>query len=139
MEHTLELYNADNELIAWVNSDGTVGGEAAEDITVTTEAPVIDESTVTPITGTVKVYYDGTSWTKIASYYDGEEYTWKDFNGAYVLNRDYQFNLKFKDTNNTESSVYKVLTKGSFIFHQNGQWEKIEDNGNLPPYVAPTE
>ena len=135
MEHEVELYNADNELIAWVNSDGTVGGDAAEDITVTTDAPEIDDSTVIPIMGTVKVYYDGNSWTKIASYYDNEEYVWKDFNGAYVLNRDYQFHLKFKDANNTESTVYTVMKKGSFIFHENGSWEKLEDNGDLPPYT----
>lgn len=129
----IELYNENNERVAYVDDDGNVGG---------TEADLIEKGempeatiTVTPITGTVKIFYDGTSWTHIASYYNGQGYEWKDFNGAYVLNRDYQFYLKFKDANGIESKVYTVLKKGAFLFHEDGTWVKLDDNGELPPYV----
>ena len=129
----IELYNENNERVAYVDNDGNVGGTEAELI----EKGEMPEATitVTPITGTVKIFYDGSSWTQIASYYDGEEPVWKDFNGAYVLNRDYQFYLKFKDANGTESKIYTVLKKGAFLFHEDGTWEKLDDNGELPPYV----
>ena len=130
----IELYNENNERVAYVDNDGTIGG---------TEAGLIEKGempeatiTVTPITGTVKIFYDGTSWTHIASYYNGQGYEWKDFNGAYVINRDYQFYLKFKDAKGTESKVYTVLKKGAFLFHENGTWEKLDDKGELPPYVS---
>ena len=130
----IELYNENNERVAYVDDNGNVGG---------TEAGLIEKGempeatiTVTPITGTVKIFYDGTSWTHIASYYNGQGYEWKDFNGAYVINRDYQFYLKFKDAKGTESKVYTVLKKGSFLFHEDGTWEKLDDKGELPPYVS---
>lgn len=129
----IELYNENNERVAYVDDDGNVGG---------TEANLIEKGempeatiTVTPVTGDVKIFYDGTSWTHIASYYNGQGYEWKDFNGAYVINRDYQFYLKFKDAKGTESKVYTVLKKGSFLFHEDGTWEKLDDKGALPPYV----
>lgn len=129
----IELYNENNERVAYVDDDGNVGG---------TEAGLIEKGempeatiTVTPVTGDVKIFYDGTSWTHIASYYNGQGYEWKDFNGAYVINRDYQFYLKFKDAKGTESKVYTVLKKGSFLFHEDGTWEKLDDKGALPPYV----
>lgn len=130
----IEIYNENDEMVAYVDDDGTIGGTEAELI----EKGEMPEATITtsPITGDVKIFYDGTSWTQIASYYDGQGYEWKDFNGAYVINRDYQFNLKFKDANGTESKVYIVMKKGSFLFHENGTWEKIEDKGELPPYVS---
>lgn len=129
----IELYNENNEIVAYVDDDGNVGG---------TEAGLIEKGempeatiTVTPVTGDVKIFYDGTSWTHIASYYNGQGYEWKDFNGAYVINRDYQFYLKFKDANGTESKIYTVLKKGTFLFHEDGTWEKLDDKGALPPYV----
>ena len=129
----IELYNENNERVAYVDDDGNVGG---------TEAGLIEKGempeatiTVTPITGTVKIFYDGSSWTHIASYYDGEEPVWNDFNGAFIINRDYQFSLKFKNANGVESKVYTVLKKGAFLFHENGTWVKLEDKGVLPPYV----
>lgn len=129
----IELYNENNERVAYVDDGGNVGG---------TEANLIEKGempeatiTVTPITGTVKIYYDGSSWTHIASYYNGEEPVWNDFNGAFIINRDYQFYLKFKNANGTESKVYTVLKKGAFLFHEDGTWVKLEDKGELPPYV----
>ena len=129
----IELYNENNERVAYVDDDGTIGG---------TEADLIEKGempeatiTVTPITGTVKIYYDGKSWKKVTSYYDGEEPVWNDFNGAFIINRDYQFSLKFKDADGVESKVYTVLKKGAFLFHEDGTWVKLEDKGELPPYV----
>ena len=129
----IELYNENNERVAYVDDGGNVGGTEAELI----EKGEMPEATitVTPVTGDVKIFYDGTSWTHIASYYNGQGYEWKDFNGAYVINGDYQFYLKFKDANGVESKVYTVLKKGSFLFHENGTWEKLDDKGELPPYV----
>lgn len=129
----IELYNENNEIVAYVDDDGNVGGTEAELI----EKGEMPEATitVTPVTGDVKIFYDGTSWTHIASYYNGQGYEWKDFNGAYVINRDYQFYLKFKDANGTESKIYTVLKKGTFLFHEDGTWEKLDDKGALPPYV----
>ena len=129
----IELYNENNERVAYVDDDGNIGG---------TEVDLIEKGempeatiTVTPITGTVKIFYDGSSWTQIASYYNGEEPVWNDFNGAFIINRDYQFYLKFKDANGTESKVYTVLKKGAFLFNEDGTWVKLEDKGELPPYV----
>lgn len=129
----IELYNENNERVAYVDDGGNVGGTEAELI----EKGEMPEATITviPVTGDVKILYDGTSWTHIASYYNGQGYEWKDFNGAYVINRDYQFYLKFKDANGVESKVYTVLKKGAFLFHENGTWEKLDDKGELPPYV----
>lgn len=129
----IELYNENDERVAYVDDDGNIGGTEA-DLIEKEEMPEAT-MTVTPITGTVKIYYDGTSWTQIASYYNGQGYEWKDFNGAYVLNRDYQFYLKFRDAMGIESKTYTVLKKGAFLFHEDGTWEKLEDNGELPPYV----
>lgn len=130
----IEVLDDEDNVIAYVDEEGTVGGTEG-----VIEGGVVADNITTEIddepTGTVTVLYDGTSWTKIASYYDGQDYVWKDFNGAYVLNRDYQFNLKFKDAQNHESTVYKVMKKGTFLFHEDGTWEKLEDNGDLPPYV----
>lgn len=130
----IEVLDDEDNVIAYVDEEGTVGGTEG-----VIEGGVVADDITTEIdsepTGTVTVLYDGTSWTKIASYYDGQDYVWKDFNGAYVLNRDYQFNLKFKDAQNHESTVYKVMKKGTFLFHEDGTWEKLEDNGDLPPYV----
>jgi len=132
----IEVLNEQDEVIAYVDEEGVIGGEEG-----VIENQVIDDTSTAEIkdepAGTVTVYYDGSSWTKIASYYDGQDYEWKDFNGAYVLNRDYQFNLKFKDAEDQESTVYKVMKKGTFLFHEDGTWEKLEDKGDLPPSKDP--
>ena len=120
----IEVLNEQDEVIAYVDEKGVVGGEKG-----IIESQVIDNTSTAEIedepAGTVMVYYDGSSWTKIASYNDGQDYEWKDFNGAYVLNRECPFNLKFKDAKGNESVVYKVMEKGAFLFHEDGTWEKI--------------
>lgn len=124
----IEVLNEQDEVIAYVDEEGVVGGEEG-----TIESQVIDDTSTAEIedepAGTVTVYYDGSSWTKIASYYDGQDYEWKDFNGAYVLNRECPFNLKFKDAEGNGSVVYKVVEKGTFLFHEDGTWERIGDIG----------
>ena len=120
----IEVLNGQGEVIAYVDEEGVVGGEKG-----IIENQVIDNTSTAEIedepAGTVTVYYDGSSWTKIASYDDGQNYEWKDFNGAYILNRECPFNLKFKDAQNHESNVYKVMEKGDFLFHEDGTWERI--------------
>ena len=120
----IEVLNGQGEVIAYVDEEGVVGGEEG-----IIESQVIDDTSTAEIedgpAGTVTVYYDGSSWTKIASYDDGQDYEWKDFNGAYILNRECPFNLKFKDAEGNESVVYKVMEKGAFLFHEDGTWERI--------------
>ena len=123
--NVIEIYDENDQLVAWMTDEGVIGGENAGDINVSENTLEIESSSVTRITGNVTVYYDGSSWTKIASYYDGQAYEWKDFNGAYVLNRECPFNLRFKDAEGNESVVYKVIDKGVFLFHEDGTWEKI--------------
>lgn len=123
--NVIEIYDENDQLVAWMTDEGAIGGENAGDINVSENTLEIESSSVTRITGNVTVYYDGSSWTKIASYDDGQAYEWKDFNGAYVLNRECPFNLKFKDAQNHESTVYKVMEKGAFLFHEDGTWERI--------------
>lgn len=120
----IEVLNEQDEVIAYIDEEGVVGGEEG-----IIESQVIDDTSTAEIedepAGTVTVYYDGSSWTKIASYDDGQGYEWKDFNGAYTINRECPFNLKFKDAEGNESNVYKVMENGTFLFHEDGTWERI--------------
>lgn len=121
----IEIYDEDGELVAWVTEDGVIGGPDAGDIFPPSEATDISV-TVTAISGDVKIYYDGTSWNKVAYWKEGDTPEFRDFNGVAIINMELPFKLQFKTEDGTESVEYKVAGKGKFLFHENGSWEKIK-------------
>lgn len=124
-QYDIEIFDENGVLIAWVTKDGVIGGEQSELIVPAEDGASIDSATMLPITGNVKIYYDGSSWTKIASWGESEEKEFKDFNGVAIINKAIPFDLQFKDSEGVESTLYTVQGKGKFLFHEDGTWEKV--------------
>jgi len=117
IEYSIVMLDENNEPVWWETKEGEVSG----DDTIITEA----EAVSTPLSGDVRILYDGTSWKKFAYWKDGDTPEFGDFNGAAIISMELPFKLQFKTEDDTASTLYTVEGKGKFLFHENGSWEKI--------------
>ena len=119
--NVLEIYNENNELVSYMEEDGTIVGD---DITVDTGTDIIEAEIVTPSTDPVVYLYTESDKWDLIKIDDGE---WILFNGVYTSDT-IPFYFKMKDSETSaETGLYHVVGTGKFLMHDNGTWEKIGD------------
>ena len=127
--NVLEIYDENGDLVSYMTEEGEIFGD---DIEVTGTDEVIEAEIVTPATEPVVYLYTESDKWDLIKVDDGE---WVPLNGVYTSDSiPFDFKLKDSETSN-ESVVYHVIGTGKFFIHDDGSWEKIEDKGDLPPYV----
>lgn len=119
--NVLEIYNENDELVSYMEEDGTIVGD---DITVDAGTDIIEAEIVTPSEDPiVYIYTESDKWDLI-KIDDGE---WIPFNGVYTSDT-IPFYFKMKDSETSaETGSYHVIGTGKFLMHDNGTWEKIGD------------
>ena len=118
IEYSIVMLDENDQPVWWETKEGVVSG----DDTIITESDAV----VTPLSGDVRILYDGTSWKKVAYWKEGDTPEFGDFNGAVLIDMELPFKLQFKTADNTESVIYSVEGKGKFLFHEDGTWEKLK-------------
>lgn len=119
--NVLEIYNENDELVSYMEEDGTIVGD---DIEVTGTDEIFEAEIVTPSTEPVVYLYTESDKWDLIKIDDGE---WILFNGVYTSDT-IPFYFKMKDSETSaETGLYHVVGKGKFLMHDNGTWEKIGD------------
>lgn len=117
--NVLEIYNENNQLVSYMEEDGTIVGD---DITVDTGTDIIEAEIVTSSTDLVVYLYTESDKWDLIKINDGK---WISFNGVYTSDT-VPFYFKMKDSETSaETGLYHVIGTGRFLMHDNGTWEKI--------------
>lgn len=117
--NVLEIYNENNQLVSYMEEDGTIVGD---DITVDTGTDIIEAEIVTSSTDLVVYLYTESDKWDLIKINDGK---WISFNGVYTSDT-VPFYFKMKDSETSaETGLYHVIGTGRFLIHDNGTWEKI--------------
>ena len=124
-EYIIEVYDENEDLVAYMDADGTIGGTESELIQEPIDTTDLEPS-IGALAWNVKIYYDGSSWVKWCVWRDDEQKVFNDLNGSFLVDTPVPFKLQFKDSENTGSKTYEVVKDGVFLFHENGSWERVK-------------
>lgn len=126
MENILEVYNGNDELVAYMTEDGTIDGTSSNLISVTdtdADATFTAEVSASPASAAI-IYTDNTDWDQVALFTTGKP-EYEDFNGVVCIDT-IPMNVKFKNSTTHEvSTTYDVEGTGKFLIYPDGSWEKI--------------